>query len=173
VIEATVEENVQRLSGQRAAAMDLSAAVGSRVKQVGQQEPLTVRWVIATGHHESHMELHTFACMIRMMCIPMFSLNAIKCTSMCHAVHTGIDDMCTFCHHDQCSSMHAQGCCFAATTKLDRSSQRACLTSTYVDNLAVSGCIWLVAVLVYHIRSLCIFLLYNLCTNSRDGSHVY
>ena len=44
VIEATVEENVQRLSGQRAAAMDLSAAAGvARGKQVGQQEPLTVR----------------------------------------------------------------------------------------------------------------------------------
>ncbi|KAL0019181.1 hypothetical protein WJX77_000293 [Trebouxia sp. C0004] len=43
VIEATVEENVQRLSGQRAAATDPSAAVGSRVKQVGQRELLTVR----------------------------------------------------------------------------------------------------------------------------------
>ena len=59
VIEATVEENVQRLSGQRAAAMDLSAAVGSRVKQIGQREPLTVRYVVATSHHQSHMELHT------------------------------------------------------------------------------------------------------------------
>ncbi len=43
VVEATVEENVHRLSGQKAAAMDLSAAVGARGKQVGQQEPLTVR----------------------------------------------------------------------------------------------------------------------------------
>jgi len=59
VIEATVEENVQRLSGQRAAAMDLSAAVGSRVKQFGQREPLTVRYVAAIGHHQSHVELHT------------------------------------------------------------------------------------------------------------------
>lgn len=59
VIEATVEENVQRLSGQRAAAMDLSAAVGSRLKQVGQREPLTVRYVAAVGHRQSHMELHT------------------------------------------------------------------------------------------------------------------
>ncbi|DBA99603.1 TPA: hypothetical protein ACH3X3_012177 [Trebouxia sp. C0006] len=60
VIEATVEENVQRLSGQRAAAMDLSAAVGSRVKQIGQREPLTVRdvalllqqnWTEAANRH--------------------------------------------------------------------------------------------------------------------------
>lgn len=53
VIEATVEENVRRLSGQRAAAMDLSAAVGARGKQVGQQEPLTVRQASVCLHHES------------------------------------------------------------------------------------------------------------------------
>ena len=45
-----MEENVQRLSSQRAAAMDLSAAAGAaRGKQVGQQEPLTVRHVLCTG----------------------------------------------------------------------------------------------------------------------------
>ena len=45
VVEATVEENVQRLSSQRAGAMDLSAAAGAtRGKQAGQQEPLTVRY---------------------------------------------------------------------------------------------------------------------------------
>ena len=43
VIESTVEENVQRLSSQRAAAMDLSAATGTRGKQAGLQDPLTVR----------------------------------------------------------------------------------------------------------------------------------
>ena len=53
VIEATVEENVRRLSGQRAAAMDLSAAVGALSKQVGQQEPLTVRQASVCEHHES------------------------------------------------------------------------------------------------------------------------
>ena len=52
MVEATVEENVQRLSSQRAAAMDLSAAVATRGKQAGQQEPLTVRYVNTsrTGH---------------------------------------------------------------------------------------------------------------------------
>ncbi|KAL3154028.1 hypothetical protein ABBQ32_013579 [Trebouxia sp. C0010 RCD-2024] len=44
VIEATVEENVRRLSSRRAAAMDLSVAAGAgRGSHVGQQEPLTVR----------------------------------------------------------------------------------------------------------------------------------
>lgn len=50
VIEATVEENVQRLSSQRAGAMDLSAAAGAaRGKQVGQQEPLTVRYQLCNS----------------------------------------------------------------------------------------------------------------------------
>lgn len=43
VIEASVEENVQRLSGQRAAAMNLSA-LASPGKQSSQKEPLTVRY---------------------------------------------------------------------------------------------------------------------------------
>ena len=70
--------------------------------------------------------------MTRMMCIPFFEAHTTRCTCMCHAVHTGIDDMCTFCHDDQFSSMHAQGCCFVATAKLDRSSQPPCLTSMHV-----------------------------------------
>lgn len=172
VIEATVEENVQRLSGQRAAAMDLSAAVGSRVKQVGQREPLTVRYVVAISHHQCC----THCTHVTHDVHPNFQAHTTKCTCMCHAVHTGTDDVCTFCHDDHFSSMHAQGCCFVATAKLDRSSQWSCLTSD-VNPCGQHSCVRVhlapgCTSIPYQIALYFPFVqLYNLCTNSRDRSH--
>ena len=81
VVESTVEENVQRLSSQRAAAMDLSAASSVRGKQSSQQDPLTVRCAVLCGA--------VWCCAVlccAVMCCAVLCCGVLCCAVLCCAV---------------------------------------------------------------------------------------